>query len=175
MKVFRGIGSIPFNQINPYYTNDGDHLVYGKGTSYSLDEEQARFYCESSTSKEFGWILTYDYNPSKILEIYESNFENLDDLELENFNLNINNEEIVSYNLAEYARNNGYDCVKFIYDEFDQHILVINEKGLELESIKLFVESQELVDQIKKLEFYFDGEYFDIPLNQISKLNNIIF
>lgn len=174
MKVYRGLGSILFKEINPFYKNNGDHLVYGEGTSYSLDFEQARFYCESSISKGFSWILSYNYSPKNILKLYESNFENLDDLELEKFNLIINNEKVISYNLSEYAKSNGYDCVQFIYDEFDQHVLILTEQYLELESIKLFVEDQYLVDKILKFNYNFDGEYFDIPLNEINNIDEIL-
>lgn len=173
MKVYRGIGSILYKSIDPYYTNNGDHLVYGPGTSYSLDTEQARFYCTSS-SNGYGWVLEYDYNPKSVLELYEANFEDLDNMCLEQFNLIIEGETVVSKNLVEYAKSKKHDCVQFIYDEFDQHILIIEEKGLDLCSILLYVEGQELVDKIKKFKLKFDGEYFEVPLNLVNEIDEVL-
>lgn len=176
MKILRGIGSIKFQDINPYFKGqDLNNLVYGHATSYSLSEEQAKFYCESSQNKGFGWVLSYNYSPKNILYIYENNFIDLDNMCLDEFELIFDKEIVISKNLSSWAKEKGFDCIQFLYDEFDQHILIINESdNLELENIQLFAESQEIVTIIKKLNLPFDGEYFTIPINIIEEVSDLL-
>lgn len=56
MRILRGIGSIKFKDINPFYKEKNlNDLVYGYATSYSLSEEQAKFYCQSSQENVLNW------------------------------------------------------------------------------------------------------------------------
>ena len=94
---------------------------------------------------------------------------------LDEFDLIFEEEVVISKNLSSWAKDKGFDCVKFDYDEFDQHILIINEsEDLELETIQLFAEKQEIVTNIKKLNIPFDGEYFTIPINRIEEVSDLL-
>ena len=58
MIIYRGLKNILFCQIDPFYIGSDDN-TYGLGTSYSLDINQAKDYCNFISVSSYGWILSY--------------------------------------------------------------------------------------------------------------------
>lgn len=173
MKLYRGLKDILFKTIDPYFKNESDeHLVYGKGTSYSKKLSLAEDYCQGN---KWGWLLTYSLTSGKEFQLNISNIEDEDTLCNDTFYLNINNDKVLSKELSSHMKNLGYDYINFCYDEYDPHIIVLTQNcKIELEEVKLWTQYQPIVDIIKKLNYPFDGEFFSIPLTDIPQIDNII-
>lgn len=172
MKIFRGLKDISFSKINPYHTNESDH-TYGSGTSYAELKSLAEEYCNSLCVKRFGWILTYEYNPSNPFYVSEKHFVDLESFG-ETTDMFYKNTVIASNKLASLLRDDGYDCAIFDYDENDSHVLILKEGSLELEQIELFTEDQLIVNFLKTLNIPFDGTIFIVPINLIKIVDDFL-
>lgn len=173
MKVYRGLKDIAFSNIDPFYINGDDH-TYGNGTSYAKERSLAEEYCNSMCVKNFGWILTYDYQPKNPFYVSESNF-----VDLESFGsctkMIYKDQVISSKDLADLLRNDGYDCAVFEYDENDAHVMILsNNNTLTLEEIELFTENQEIVDLLNSLKISNDGTNFIIKYNDLGKIDQLL-
>lgn len=162
MKIYRGLKDILFKNIDPFHQNESDH-TYGAGTSYADNRSLAEEYCNSICVKNYGWILTYTYEPQNPFYITEKNY-----VDLENFgsstDMFYNGTIINSTELATLLKNDGFDCAIFDYDENDSHILILTQNNsLELQEIELFTENQQIVNFLKTLMIPFDGTNFIIP------------
>jgi hypothetical protein len=77
MKVYRGLKDILHKNINPYHSNNTQN-TYGDGTSYATDRSLAEEYCNSICVKNYGWILTYNYEPKNPYYVTLKNYVDLE-------------------------------------------------------------------------------------------------
>lgn len=173
MKIYRGLKDILFKNINPFHINKDNH-TYGEGTSYATERFLAEEYCNSICVKNYGWILTYSFNPKNPYYVKESDY-----VDLENFgestDMFYNKEIIDSKDFASLLRKDGYDCAIFDHDENDPHVLILdNNINLELDTIELFSENQEIVNFVSSFKIPFDGTNFIVPPDLLKIIDDFL-
>lgn len=171
MKIYRGVQDIPYKEIDHNFINpDLTFCDYGPGTSYAYEKELTDDYVK--TCKDYAWLITAEFTPKNPLHIYPKQMmdeENMDEGFL------IGGDAIDRNEISDYAQAKGYDCIIFEYDDSDPHILLLpNADAVEVVSIELFTEKQEIVNKMKKFKLPFDGDTYQVPLNKTSKVDEIL-
>lgn len=172
MKVYRGLKDILFKNINPYHINDSEH-TYGQGTSYAYEKSLAEEYCNSIVVKNYGWILTYNYEPKNPYYVSTKDFVDLDSFG-EYTDMFYNQKIIKSSEFGSLLKQDNFDCAIFDYDENDSHVMILTEGSLDLVEIELFTENQSLVDFLKELDIPNDGTNFIIPNHLLTIIDDFL-
>ena len=85
------------------------------------------------------------------------------------------NKIINANELSFYLKKDSYDCAIFDHDDYDQHVLILNQHGrIELNQALLFTENMTIMEFLKSLNLTHNDNYYEIPFELLSLVDEFL-